>query len=158
MFRNPALVFVAIALAFFITSWVLIPANLVAGIMGTIGLVIAIAIVWRWWPSAIRSFKAGARQQFEQHNLAIVAVFGGLGLTRAASLSFRIAGQPDWWPDSFISIGLLYVIVVGLWLYLLATRRQSDPPLRVWLLVTAGVAVLSLILGLAIAILTGGAN
>lgn len=147
MFRNPAVLFTVLAVLYFLVAFFTLPTPLfIIGLTG-IGIVTLVPLTVRYAREAYVSFRRGARFQWEQLAIAIFGLFAGLLLQQLQRLFFRAIGQPEWAANSILNAFIVYALIFFLILYLHATRKEKEPPSRVWWTVTAASAVVALVIG-----------
>lgn len=143
MVSNPAFLAALGALAFFAIAAFITPDDAFRRVLTPVGVLIGIAVLWRLWDRAAAAFMAGGKLQFQQLLLGIVTLFAGLILLALNSAARSFAGSPDWWPE-ILGTFVIYVLVIGMLLYLFATRRNGTP-IRLWAWMTVAVACAALL-------------
>lgn len=145
--KNRAVLVGLASTIFFGIAFVLIPGALFIQIMSGTAVAILAVLAIRWFPSAMRALRDGARFQFQQQQLGIFILFAALVVGYVFGLGAQLTGREEIWTQSPIRMFITFWVIIGSILYLYATRSESGKPLRFWLKMTAVIAVGVLIVG-----------
>lgn len=143
MFR-PGLIFAALAAAFW---WVILnylPAALQIELLTALLLPLGGMALWRWGPGALRNLFSPHVTPAKILTIAVATMAFAVAFQSIWRLIYRWFGRPQDMADSGWVGFPVYGLVITLILYLLSTRRDTDPPmpLLMWIVLIGATVVL----------------
>lgn len=146
MFK-PGLIFAALALMVWGLLISFLPSSILIELLTALMLPLGGMALWRWGPGALRNLFSDAPTPAKILTIAV------------AAMAFAASFQSIWrlvylWlhrPDSMTGVvnpwasAATYIFIVSLVLYLLSTRRETDPPMPalMWVVAIGALAVLA---------------
>ena len=145
--RRPGVLFTFAAAAFWWVVVSFIPAPISVEMLTALLLPLSALALWRWMPGALHNLLQPHITPAQILTIAVATMSLAVAFQSIWRLIYRWLGWPDRMADSpwvgFPIFGLLVTLI----LYLLSTRRRTDPPMPVLLIVVMFTAALVLITG-----------
>lgn len=147
MLRRPGLVFAALAAVFWWVLIIILPPDLQIELLRAAFLPLSGIALWRWGPGAMRGIVASQITPSQILTIAVATMAFAAAFQSVYSLMFRWLGRPEAMTQSPWAGFSVYVFTISLVLYLLSTKRESDPPMPTLLLVVTISALAILLAG-----------
>lgn len=149
MFR-PGLVFAFLAAAFWWALISFIPTAVHVELLSALFVPLGGIGLWRWGPGAIRNLWSKMLTPAKILTIAVASMVSGLTFAGIWRLVYRWLGRPDEMGENPWVSFPVYLAVISLVLYLLSTRRETDPPMPALMWVVGVGALLVLATGFTI--------
>jgi predicted small integral membrane protein len=150
---RPGLVFAAFAAAFWWALITFVPTSIHVELLSALFVPLGGIGLWRWGPGSLRNLWAKMLTPAKILTIAVSTMVLGLTFAGIWRLVYRWLGRPeDMGNNPWVSFPV-YIGVISLILYLLATRRETDPPMPQLMWVVGIGALLVLATGYAIRVL-----
>lgn len=156
--KRPGLIFAAAAMVFWLVLVNYIPSSLQIEMLTALLLPLGGMALWRWLPGALRHLLSDALTPAKILTIAVATMAFAAAFQSIWRLVYLWLGRPIGMTSATNPwVGLpVFVFIISLVLYLLSTRRETDPPMpQLMWLVGAG-AIVVLVIGFLIRLLASG--
>lgn len=145
---RPGLVFGFFAIALWWAFVVFVPPGTLAELLTALLLPLGGMALWRWGPGAIRNLFAKLPTPAKILTIAVATMAFAASFQSINRLLYLWLGRPSQMTSEFstwVSFPI-YVFDISLILYLLSTRRETDPPMPIlmWVVAIGALSVLAL--------------